>query len=84
MSIPIFVDEDIIKQYITDKLQGRFSDYTIEEIIDITETAKYKDFATSFKIDHLRKQIHFRLDNQINEDLNGFISNTDFAKLKWK
>ena len=84
MSIPIFVDEDIIKQYITDKLQGRFSDYTIEEIIEITKTAKYKDFATSIKIDHLRKQVDFRVDNRIKEDLNAFISNTDFAKLKRK
>lgn len=91
---PIFRDEDIIRAYIKDKLKSNFDNFTIEEIIELTKTAKYKDFAQSFKLNYNVKQlVSFRkreefLQNIPNALLSELIterlSQSDLRNLKYK
>ena len=57
MNRAIFQDEDIIRDFIKKFLKTDFENHTIEEIIDMTKTAKYKDFERHFKAKQLSDQL---------------------------
>lgn len=85
-NIPIFVDEEIIRKFISEVKKLNFSDLRIEEIIEITKTTKYKDFANSYKINSLRKPINtfFRVNDRLKKDIDSFLAKTDIKKFRYE
>lgn len=74
-NIQIFVDEDIIRKYISEVLNLNFSNLRIEEIIEITKSAKYRDFSNAYKINSLRKPTinTFRVEDNVQKEINAFL-----------
>lgn len=83
MNIPIFTDEDIIREFISDVLKLNFNTLRIEEIMEITKTPKYKVFANSYKIESLQKRFHFPVDDRLRQEVIDFLSKPDFSKIQF-